>query len=93
MLFPLAGIIHLSTHSFDLNEDPGFGPGKAHGWPCSWGCPCSVWRGVPALNGYVSKTLLHESIVEYIPLAGEYDLLFSALEGLFLFSGGADSGL
>ena len=28
VLFPLAGIIHLSTHSFDLNEIRGFGRGK-----------------------------------------------------------------
>ena len=48
---------------------------------------------MPALNGYVSKTLLHESIVEYIHLAGEYDLLFSALEGLFPVQRRADPGL
>ena len=52
------------------------------------GVPMFSLAGVPALNGYVSKTLLHESIVEYIPMAGEYASLFSALEGLFLFSGG-----
>ncbi|MBS6348295.1 MAG: sodium:proton antiporter, partial [Oscillospiraceae bacterium] len=87
VLFPLAGIIHLSTHSFDLNEIRGFGRGKPL-LALLMGLPMLSLAGVPALNGYVSKTLLHESIVEYIPLAGEYDLLFSALEGLFLFSGG-----
>ena len=87
VLFPLAGIIHLSTHSFDLNEIRGFGRGKPM-LALLMGLPMLSLAGVPALNGYVSKTLLHESIVEYIPLAGEYDLLFSALEGLFLFSGG-----
>ena len=87
VLFPLAGIIHLSTHSFDLNEIRGFGRGKPM-LALLMGLPMLSLAGVPALNGYVSKTLLHESIVEYIPLAGEYDLLFSALEGLFLLSGG-----
>ena len=87
VLFPLAGIIHLSTHSFDLNEIRGFGRGKPM-LALLMGMPMLSLAGVPALNGYVSKTLLHESIVEYIPLAGEYDLLFSALEVLFLFSGG-----
>lgn len=87
VLFPLAGIIHLSTHSFDLNEIRGYGRGKPM-LALLMGLPMLSLAGVPALNGYVSKTLLHESIVEYIPLAGEYDLLFSALEVLFLFSGG-----
>ena len=44
--------------------------------------------GLPLLNGYVSKTLLHESIVEYIHLAPEYGVLFTGLEWLFLLSGG-----
>lgn len=87
VLFPLAGIIHLSTHSFDLNEIRGFGRGKPM-LALLMGVPMLSLAGVPALNGYVSKTLLHESIVEYIPLAEEYGGLVSALEGLFLFSGG-----
>ena len=87
VLFPLAGIIHLSTHSFDLNEIRGFGRGKPV-LALLMGVPMVSLAGLPLLNGYVSKTLLHESIVEYIPLAGEYGGLFSALEGLFLFSGG-----
>lgn len=87
VLFPLAGIIHLSTHSFDLNEIRGYGRGKPM-LALLMGLPMLSLAGVPALNGYVSKTLLHESIVEYIPLAGEYGGLVSALEGLFLFSGG-----
>ena len=87
VLFPLAGIIHLSTHSYDLNEIRGFGRGKPL-LALLMGVPMLSLAGVPVLNGYVSKTLLHESIVEYIPLAGEYGSLFSALEGLFLVSGG-----
>ena len=46
VLFPLAGIIHLSTHSFDLNEIRALA-GESPCWPCSWGCPCSAWRGCP----------------------------------------------
>ena len=44
--------------------------------------------GVPGLNGYVSKTLLHESIVEYIHLVPESAALFTAVEWAFLFAGG-----
>ena len=87
MLFPLAGIIHLSTHSFDLNEIRGFGRGKPL-LALLMGVPMLSLAGLPILNGYVSKTLIHESIVEFIPLAGEYGAVFSALEWLFLISGG-----
>ena len=87
VLFPLAGIIHLSTHSFDLNEIRGFGRGKPV-LALLMGIPMFSLSGLPALNGYVSKTLLHESIVEYLPLAGVLEPWFGALEWLFLFSGG-----
>ena len=48
------------------------------------------------LNGYISKTLLHESIVEYTNLIGEFEIpmtaftpdLLKVIEYLFLFSGG-----
>ena len=87
VLFPLAGIIHLSTHSFDLNEIRGFGRGKPM-LALFMGLPMLSLAGVPTLNGYVSKTLLHESIVEYLPMAGSLEPWFSALEWLFLVSGG-----
>lgn len=47
--------------------------------------------GMPLWNGYVSKTLLHESIVEYaahIAAHGHNPILFQAVEWIFLFSGG-----
>lgn len=87
VLFPAAGIIHLTTHSFDLNDIRGFGRGKPL-LALVMGMPMLSLAGAPGLNGYVSKTLLHESIVEYIHLAGEGAALFQVLEALFLFSGG-----
>ena len=87
VLFPAAGIIHLSTHSFDLNEIRGFGRGKPL-LALIMGIPMLSLAGLPLLNGYVSKTLLHESIVEYIAMAGEFAWLFTLLEWLFLFAGG-----
>ena len=87
VLFPAAGIIHLTTHSFDLNDIRGFGRGKPL-LALVMGLPMLSLAGVPGLNGYVSKTLLHESIVEYIHLTGEGAALFQVLEALFLFSGG-----
>lgn len=87
VLFPAAGIIHLSTHSFDLNDIQGFGRGKPL-LAVIMGVPMLSLAGLPLLNGYVSKTLLHESIVEYIHLAGEAAWAFRALEWMFLFAGG-----
>ena len=47
--------------------------------------------GIPLWNGYVSKTLLHESIVEYIEVLGAQGadaLPFQVLEWAFLLAGG-----
>lgn len=87
VLFPAAGIIHLSTHSFDLNDIQGFGRGKPL-LAVIMGVPMISLAGLPLLNGYVSKTLLHESIVEYIHIAGETAWAFRTLEWMFLFAGG-----
>ncbi len=87
VLFPAAGVIHLSTHSYDLNDIRGFGRKKPL-LAVLMGVPMLSLAGLPLLNGYVSKTLLHESIVEYIALAPEYGVLFTGLEWLFLLSGG-----
>ena len=87
VLFPAAGIIHLSTHSFDLNDIRGFGRKKPL-LALIMGVPMLSLAGLPLLNGYVSKTLLHESIVEYIHLAPANVWLFHGLEWLFLFAGG-----
>ena len=87
VLFPAAGVIHLSTHSFDLNKIQGFGRGKPF-LAAIMGISMLSLAGLPLLNGYVSKTLLHESIVEYIAVAGQWSWLVTGLEWLFLFSGG-----
>ncbi len=42
--------------------------------------------GIPMLSGYISKTLLHESLVEHIHL--HPDLLLSVCEKLFIVAGG-----
>ena len=90
VLFPAAGIIHLTTHSFNLNDIRGFGRGKPL-LALVMGLPMLSLAGVPGLNGYVSKTLLHESIVEYIHVlehAGAAAGWFTTVEWLFLLSGG-----
>lgn len=87
ILFPAAGVIYCTTHTFDFNQIRGFGKGKPL-LMLVMGIPMASLAGVPGLNGYVSKTLLHESIVEYIHLVPETAGLFTAVEWAFLFAGG-----
>ena len=101
-LFMAAGVIYMNVHKLDLNDIRGFG----HGKPLlnyiflmgSLGI-----GGIPLWNGYISKTLIHESIVEYIEYVLKSDFLrvvnpgefsisnFRVLRGIewaFLISGG-----
>ncbi len=93
-LFMAAGAIFMNVHKLDLNDIRGFGRKK----------PLLNYiflmgalgiGGVPLWNGYISKTLIHESIVEYIRLlregqiAGMFDAgLMKGIEWTFLISGG-----
>lgn len=93
-LFMAAGAIFMNVHKLNLNDVRGFGRKK----------PLLTYiflmgalgiGGMPLFNGYVSKTLIHESIVEYTEFISEAKIasLFSVqamktIEWLFLFSGG-----
>lgn len=82
VLFLAAGVIYFNVHALDLNVIRGYGRKK----PLLKGIFLTgalAIGGIPLFAGYVSKTLLHESIVEY---GGGG--LFTAVEWLFLFSGG-----
>ena len=82
VLFMAAGVIYKNIHALDLNEIRGYGRKK----PLLKGIfliGALAISGIPLFAGYVSKTLLHESIVEY---GGGG--LFTAIEWIFLFSGG-----
>lgn len=70
VLFLCAGAVFMNLHQLELNDIRGFGRGK----PAL--CFCFLMGalgigGIPLWNGYVSKTLLHESIVEYAHLLEE----------------------
>lgn len=92
-LFLAAGVIFMNLHKLNLNDIRGFGRKK----------PLLNYiflmgalgiGGIPLWNGYVSKTLIHEAIVEYTMLltGGAKGILnVSALKGIewsFLISGG-----
>lgn len=92
-LFLSAGVVYMNIHKLNLNDIRGFGRKK----------PLLNYiflmgalgiGGIPLWNGYVSKTLIHEAIVEYTELlhgGAEGILSVSALKGIewiFLISGG-----
>lgn len=82
VLFMAAGVIFMNTHALNLNEIRGFGRKK----PLLKGIflvGALAIAGIPLFGGYISKTLIHESIVEY---GGGW--LMRAVEYIFLFSGG-----
>ncbi|MBQ7016020.1 MAG: NADH dehydrogenase, partial [Firmicutes bacterium] len=85
VLFTLAGIVMLRTGSLLLNDVRGFGKGKPL-LLIAYLCAALGIGGIPLLSGYVSKTLLHESLVHYMHSA--HSIWYSAAEWLFLFSGG-----
>ena len=95
ILFLVAAVIYRNTHKLDLNEIRGFGRRK----PLLKGIylmGALGIGGIPSWSGYVSKTLLHESIVEYIHAMEGGHLHASiftagsmkAIEWIFLISGG-----
>ncbi len=90
VLFVAAGVIYMGTHALDLNDIRGWGRNKP--WlKVTFFLGAASIAGVPGFSGYVSKTLLHESIVEYIHMlhhVGASAAPFQAVEWLFLFSGG-----
>lgn len=90
VLFMSAGVVYMNLHKLNLNEIRGWGKDK----------PLLKFiflmgvlgiAGIPFWNGYISKTLIHESIVEYIVIlkeTGQSVGYMQAVEWLFLFSGG-----
>ena len=95
ILFLVAAVIYQNTHRLDLNEIRGFGRSKPGLMLCYLMGALGI-GGFPGFSGYVSKTLLHEGIVEYIhALEGGHlhAAHFSAgsmkaIEWIFLISGG-----
>lgn len=90
VLFIGAGVVYLGVHKLNLNNIRGWGRNRP--WlKATFLIGAATISGVPLTSGYVSKTLLHESVVEYIHIlqeAGESAVLFHVTEWLFLFSGG-----
>jgi len=95
ILFLVAAVIYQNTHKLALNDIRGFGRKKPLLKFCYLMGALGI-GGFPGWSGYVSKTLLHEGIVEYIHAMEGGHLhasIFSAgtmksIEWIFLLSGG-----
>ena len=84
VLFLSAGAIYLGSHTLDINKLKGYGRNKPVIMIPFLIGGCSL-AGIPGTSGYLSKTLVHESIVEY---AHHHGNSIYIIEWLFLFSGG-----
>ena len=89
-LFVAAGVVYFNVHSLDLNDVRGFGKDKPLLKLAFLSGACSI-AGIPGFGGYISKTLLHEGIVEYCEYLTEHGFSaapYRAVEWIFLLSGG-----
>ena len=84
VLFIAAGAVYMNAHTLDLTALKGAGKGHPVLMvPFLLGA--LGISGIPGFSGYLSKTLLHEGIAE---AAAEYGAALTAVEWVFLFSGG-----
>lgn len=90
VLFMSAGVVYMNLHKLDLNEIRGFGYRKPL-LKFIFGMGVLAIIGMPLWSGYISKTLIHESIVEQIWYILEYTpeaRFFQVVESIFTLTGG-----
>lgn len=85
VLFMAAGVVFYNLHKLNLNEIRGFGRNKTL-LKIVFAIGALGIGGIPLFNGYISKTLLHEGILECEAVLGSG--FTSATEWIFLVSGG-----
>ena len=86
-LFMAAGVVVMNLHKLNLNDIRGWGRNKT-ALKIAFALGALGISGVPLFNGYMSKTLLHEGIVEGIHLVHDISDWLKAAEWVFLISGG-----
>lgn len=87
-LFMLAGAVYSKTHGLNLNQIRGFGRSKPYLMAVFAVASLSL-MGMAGTAGYISKTLLHEAVVEQIAYAA-YGVrwYYTAAEYVFILTGG-----
>ena len=86
-LFMAAGVVVMNLGVLTLDDIRGWGRGK---WSLKIAFALGGLgiSGVPGFNGYISKTLLHEGIVEGIHTVHSLSGMLHVVEWIFLISGG-----
>lgn len=84
VLFMAAGVVYMNIHKLNLNDIRGFGRKKPL-LNAAFLMGALGIGGIPFWNGYISKTLLHEGIVEAAALAREGVFAEQSLSGLAAF--------
>lgn len=90
VLFMMAGVVYMNLHKLDLNDVRGFGRKKPL-FTFAFAVGVLAIIGMPFFSGYISKTMLHESIVEQIWLYPDYSAAaryFQVIECIFTLTGG-----
>lgn len=94
ILLLTAGVIVYHVGGLDYNVIRGFGR-KKPALAFAFAVPALGVMSVPCFNGYISKTLIHEAMVEYIEHLEEHGAsagYYHAAEWLFLIAGGLTVG-
>lgn len=89
-LFLCAGVVAMNTHRLALEDVQGYGRKKPL-LQIAFLLGALGISGVPLLSGYLSKSLLHEGILEliaHLEANGQDASLYRASEAVFLISGG-----
>lgn len=86
-LFMCAGVVVMNLEKLILDDIRGWGRNKTL-LKISFGLGALGISGVPLFNGYISKTMLHEGIVEGIHEIHHLAPMLHAVEWVFLISGG-----
>ena len=90
VLFMSAGVVYMNLHKLNLNEVRGFGYRKPL-LKFIFGMGVLAIIGMPFWSGYISKTLIHESIVERIWTYHDFEFaahVFRIVESIFTLTGG-----
>ncbi len=89
-LFMSAGVVYMNLHKLNLNDVRGFGYNKPL-LKFIFGMGVLAIIGMPLWSGYISKTLIHESIVERIFMYHDIEFaarVFQVVESIFTLTGG-----
>ncbi|MBR0173173.1 MAG: NADH dehydrogenase [Lachnospiraceae bacterium] len=90
VLFMSAGVVYMNLHKLNLNDVRGFGYRKPL-LKFIFGMGVLAIIGMPFWSGYISKTLIHESIVERIWTYHDFEFaahVFRIVESIFTLTGG-----